>query len=92
MAPDVEDVRTRRLAPGELVKVYGAAGYTVMCCAGTVWITQQNDARDVFLSPGERFTFDRDGVALIGAVEGMRDEWLQDTGIALISLPSKLLR
>ena len=63
-----------------------------MCCAGTVWITQQGDSRDIFLTAGQRFAFDRAGIALIGAVEGMKDEWMNDSGITVISLPLKLLR
>ena len=51
------------------------------CCAGAVWITQENDARDIFLTAGQRFTFDRPGVALIYAEEGMIDEWMNDMGI-----------
>ena len=69
-----------------------AAGYTVQCCAGTVWITQENDARDIYLSAGESFTFDRPGTALISAEQGMRDEWMDDTGITVIAVPASLIR
>jgi len=71
--------------------VRDAAGCTVMCCAGTVWITQENDARDVFLTAGESFTFDRKGLALIRAETGMQDEWMADTGITVICLPARLV-
>ena len=82
----------RRLAAGDLLKVRDAAGHTIMCCAGTIRITQENDGRDICLSAGERFTFDRPGTALIGALQGMKDEWLADTGITVIGLPLKLLK
>lgn len=92
MELDADPVCTRRLAAAELMKVYPAVGDTVMCCAGAVWITQEGDARDTILRAGERFTFDRRGMALIGALEGMKNEWLEDTSIAVIGLPSKLVR
>jgi len=92
MGTDADDIRVRRLTPGESLKLRDAVGQTVMCCAGTIWITQENDARDIYLSAGECFTFDRPGTALISAEEGMKDEWLNDSGITVISAPGKLLR
>jgi DUF2917 family protein len=92
MTSERNDLCTRRLAPGETLKVRNAAGSTVMCCAGTVWITQESDARDIFLTAGQTFTFDRPGVALICAVEGMRDAWTGRPGIAVIAAPQTLLR
>lgn len=91
MSADADDIRVRRLTPGESLRLRDAAGHTVMCCAGTIWITQENDVRDIFLSAGESFTFDRPGTALISAEEGMKDEWLNDSGITVISAPGKLL-
>ncbi|MEK6593802.1 MAG: DUF2917 domain-containing protein [Pseudomonadota bacterium] len=90
MARDIDSICTMRLAPGENLKVRDAVGSTLMCCAGTVWITQENDARDIFLTAGQSFTFDRTGVALICAVDGMCDIWTGNPGIAVISLPAKL--
>jgi hypothetical protein len=80
----VNDSYTRRLAPGDCLRLRDAAGRTIQCCAGSVWITQENDPRDKFLLPGQRFTLNRPGVALVSAGEGMRDEWLRDTGITVI--------
>ena len=81
----------RRLAPGGSLQVRDATGCTVRCCAGMVWITQENDIRDIFLAAGESFTFDRTGLAVIRAERGMRDEWLADTGITVICLPARLV-
>ena len=39
------------------------------CDVGTLWITQDNDTRDVVLTAGERFTSDRDGTVLVYALE-----------------------
>jgi hypothetical protein len=92
MTPNLEEICVQRLTAGQSLKVRDAVGCTVMCCAGTVWITQENDARDIFLTAGQRFTFDRPGLALIHAEEGMRNEWMDDTGITVISLPAIFAR
>ena len=91
MGLDTDALCTKRLAPGGALQLRDAAGYTVMCCAGVVWITQENDIRDIFLAAGERFTFDRKGLALIRAEKGMQDEWMADTGITVICLPARLV-
>ena len=91
MGLDTEALCTKRLARGGALRLRDAAGCTVMCCAGTVWITQENDARDIFLAAGESFTFDRKGLALIRAEKGMQDEWMEDTGITVICLPARLV-
>jgi hypothetical protein len=84
------DICVRRLARGESLKVRDGAGRMVMCCAGTVWITQENDARDIYLTAGETFVLDRPGLALISAEEGVKDEWLDDIGFAVVGLPARL--
>ena len=86
MKPDPDEICVQRLRRGQSLKMRDAAGCTVMCCAGTVWITQENDARDIFLTAGQRFTFDRPGLALIRAEEGVKNEWMDDMGFAVISL------
>lgn len=88
MKPDPDEICVQRLTPGQSLKVRDAMGCTVMCCAGTVWITQENDARDIFLTAGRKFTFDRPGVALIRAEEGMYDPWTGNPGMTVISLPA----
>jgi len=45
-----------------------AAGWVVESCGGTVWITQEGDARDVLLNTGERFTLDRDGKTIVSGI------------------------
>ena len=54
-----------RLGAGQELRLHDADGWTVACGGGSVWITQEADVRDVFLSAGERFMLDRDGLALI---------------------------
>ncbi len=57
------------LERNKVVKMRGAIGHTVVCHSGSVWVTQDGDARDVILRAGETFTFDRDGPALLQAFE-----------------------
>jgi hypothetical protein len=56
------------LQPNQLVKVRGGIGHSVVCHRGSVWLTQQDDPRDIVLAAGEAFTLDRGGVALLQAL------------------------
>jgi hypothetical protein len=58
------------LLPRQQLRLRDSAGWVVECCRGTVWITQERDARDVMLRPGERFTLDRDGTTLVSGLSG----------------------
>jgi hypothetical protein len=91
MSANTQQWCTRRLAQGDLLKLDVHAGQTVMCCAGTVWITQRGDVRDTFLRAGERFTFERAGLALISVEEGPKNEWMEDMRFAVISVPEALV-
>lgn len=55
------------LAPGELVQLDGARGTTLRVTRGTLWITLENDVRDVVLAAGDTFTIDRGGLTLVEA-------------------------
>lgn len=83
---NVHEVKCIRLAPRQLLRVRDAAGCTVMCHAGEVWISQEGNPLDIFLRPGERHTFDRAGFALIGALKDMEDLWAGGTNLTVISL------
>jgi hypothetical protein len=52
------------LEPGELVRLENARGTTLRVTRGTVWITLQNDTRDIVLDAGDVFTIDRGGLTL----------------------------
>jgi hypothetical protein len=54
-----------QLDAGQELRLRDATGWTVACLRGSAWITQEADARDVFLDPGDTFTLDRSGLALI---------------------------
>ena len=55
------------LAPNELVKLDGARGTTLRVTRGTLWVTLEDDTRDVVLSAGDAFTIDRGGLTLVEA-------------------------
>jgi hypothetical protein len=55
------------LAPAELVKLDGARGTTLRVTRGTLWLTLENDVRDVVLTAGDVFTIDRGGLTLVEA-------------------------
>jgi hypothetical protein len=47
------------------LRMHDACGWTVRSVAGTIWITQDGDIRDIVLEAGESFTLDRDRTALL---------------------------
>lgn len=57
------------LKPREVLRVYDPLGARVECVRGGLWITQDHDMEDHFLSPGDTFVLDRRGLALIHAQE-----------------------
>jgi Protein of unknown function (DUF2917) len=54
-----------QLGAGQQFRLHDAAGWTIACRSGSVWITQEADTRDVFLYAGDSFMLDRAGLALI---------------------------
>ena len=57
-----------RLAKGEILRIDDAIGQSIALVRGMVWITQEGDRRDTFLSDGESFVFDCPGTALVQAI------------------------
>jgi len=55
------------LSSGELVRLDGARGTTLRVTRGTLWITLENDTRDIVLTAGDSYTIDRGGLTLIEA-------------------------
>ena len=58
---------TIELPKGKYLRLRGGAGSTVTARAGSVWITEQDNPRDVVLRPGQSFTLGRRGLALVEA-------------------------
>ncbi len=65
------------LEQAQAMRISGAMDVSVACLNGCLWITQDNDPRDIVLERGESFTLDRPGVAILFACKpttlSMRD-------------------
>lgn len=61
-----------QLHGSEQLRMRDASGWTVQALKGMVWITQESDSRDIVLRPGQSFTLDRPGYALVSS-EGEAD-------------------
>lgn len=56
------------LAKSQAVTLTDAKGSLIRCLSGGLWITQDHDPRDIVLEPGESFTIDRAGPAIVWAL------------------------
>ena len=59
-----------RLGPNQTLKVRDGAGSTVCAVQGSVWITEENQQRDVVLERGACYRLQQSGLALINALGG----------------------
>ncbi len=57
------------VAKGGLLSLGDGGKVEIGCESGAVWITQDNDPRDVVLNAGEHFVSDRTGTVLIYALQ-----------------------
>jgi len=57
------------LRPREVLRVYDPLGARVECVRGGLWITQDRDYEDHFLSANDAIVLDRRGLTLIHAHE-----------------------
>ncbi len=55
------------LARNEIVRLDGARGTTLRVTSGGLWITLENDKRDIVLAAGDSYTIDRGGLTLVEA-------------------------
>jgi hypothetical protein len=64
----------RTLGKGRIRRIHEARPYAhrIECLSGALWITQDGDSRDIVLAPGDSFSFDRVGDALISALDDSR--------------------
>jgi len=58
---------TVHLAHGESLALPDIRGTALMVTRGTVWITQENDTKDVVLNAGDLWMVDHEGLTIIEA-------------------------
>jgi len=63
------DIRPINLTARSLHRIADGRGLGVTCFKGPVWITQNNDQRDIILGAGQSFRFDRKGPAIVFALK-----------------------
>jgi hypothetical protein len=56
------------LPQGQAALLDDARGARVHCRAGSVWVTQEGDRRDIVLEPGDSILIERDGMAVVSAL------------------------
>jgi hypothetical protein len=66
---DTADMSTECLAAGEILRIDHGRGRVIQVGEGVIWLTQERDARDVFLVPGDSFRLDHHGRAIVQAID-----------------------
>ena len=59
-----------RLGPNQTLKVVDGAGSTVCALDGALWITEENQVRDIVLEPGNCYRLQHAGTALVNSLGG----------------------
>jgi hypothetical protein len=60
------------IAQGEVVRLESACAFEIACDEGRVWLTEESNARDVWLTAGQRARLSGRGLALVEAVHRAR--------------------
>jgi hypothetical protein len=59
-----------KLGPNQTLKVLEGAGTTVCAVEGSVWITEENQARDIVLERGSCYQLRQRGLAIVNSLGG----------------------
>jgi len=59
-----------RLDRGQVLRLRDGAGATICAREGSVWITEENLARDIVLEPGRCYRLRQPGLAVVNALGG----------------------
>ena len=59
-----------KLGPNQTLKVVDGAGSTVCALQGALWITEENQLRDIVLTPGGCYRLQHPGIALVNSLGG----------------------
>lgn len=79
--------RPRTIRPHTPLRLADAIGQRITVLTGAVWITQQDDSRDIILKPGDSFTVERPA-CLVVAGDGDAEVLLRQTDPAGSRAPS----
>jgi quercetin dioxygenase-like cupin family protein len=60
------------LEPHAVLPLHDASGAKIACLEGVLWITQQDDRNDFVLEAGESLILEKEGEALVQALQGSR--------------------
>ena len=61
-----------QLQKGQIHRIHHGMGQRIEALDGCLWVTIDNDLRDIFVSPGAGFTIDRGGDTLVSAMADSR--------------------
>jgi DUF2917 family protein len=59
-----------QLGPNQTLRVVDGAGSTVCAVEGSLWITEENQPRDIVLEPGACYRLRERGIALVNSLGG----------------------
>ena len=59
-----------RLGPNQTLKVLDGAGATLRALEGSVWITEENQPRDIVLEAGGSYQLQYPGIAVVNSLTG----------------------
>jgi DUF2917 family protein len=59
-----------RLSPNQTLKLRDSEGRTVCVTEGSVWITEENQPRDIVLQPGSCYRLRNSGLAIVNPLGG----------------------
>jgi hypothetical protein len=59
-----------KLSPNQTLRLRDSAGSTVCAVEGSVWITEENQPRDIVLNAGSCYRLSQRGLAIVNALGG----------------------
>ena len=67
------------IAKNKILEIKHALGITIACLAGSIWVTLDNDMRDMILHAGHSFTVESNQRILIQALDTARINFIEPT-------------
>ena len=59
-----------KLGPNQTLRVVDGEGTTVCAVEGAVWITEENQPKDIVLQPGACYRLKQRGIAIVNSLGG----------------------